>query len=804
LTETAMELRNGLRHYERDVVERVERTGAHVVLPQGADTAVIGLELIRRLEGPAVVFGPNLAGQLGWQRTLSRFADPAGVTALSSLDAQALAPITLLTWNDLASTQIAAKLAHELAMDGWAAELVDAGRAHDMDEARARIRRWVQHNPRKVARTLEVVHAQRAVRLLHTPPADLDTRIPGPTGQLFETLVEHGVRLIVLDGCDGVSMGRALLLRHLILRLTHQDRPPAVIGLSTVPRTIPYAHRSCRDVVLGPRLEVPTPPVVHAGDVAPHRDLVSFVEPTPPERARLQALTGDTRRVTTAAGRLLAACEGKAKAAAEILTYEHVARPDQLRAVVLTEWEGRDPADLGSAVAAFTAFLAEPGTQALRPVLLTREGLVTASELAAPLHASCAASLERLDLRAHCVAGTSTIPGATLIAGTGEDWSDRTAAMLVMRAMATGATRCIIGGADGALVEGWDALEFDTLMDLSSRPTLTAARLRGRALRLDGAVPHKAAHVWHIIAVDPSTPRGDVDVRRFIRRVEDRWALPLNDQGTRVIRGPAAFDPQLATGQLSDVDYRALNARCLTQIGNRNMTRQRWAERPTSAAEIITSVDATAVGGSWRLAPLLSRLRAPLMLAAFLIVLLSLTYGTDLPGSARLAGQIAMLATTTLLSATGLAALRVARMTRGSTETRLTARGRAVLDALRACGHVDPHLGADAVHVRQTGPRRYEVRLDHGCIQDARVFATALTETLTLPSDLPYAIDTGTQLVPVPTMLSANPEIFVEHWRWHTGLGHLVPVSKRQPAHKTGRSRAIALEVWDAAAAAQG
>ncbi|MGH8907081.1 MAG: hypothetical protein ACRD0K_11305 [Egibacteraceae bacterium] len=789
MAEAAMELRDGLRDYEADVVDRVTKSGTHLVLPQGAATAVIGLELIRRLDGPAVVFCANISAQLGWQRTLSRFADPAGVTALCSLDAQASAPITVLTWDDLAPAEAAASLVSDLVIDAWADELVDTGRARDTDAARARIGRWTDHNPRKVARSLRLARAQLAVRLLRTPPTDLGKRITEPARQLFETLAEHGVRLIVLDGCDQATAGRALFLRHLIARLIIKDSPPAVVGLSTVPCTVPRAHRYCRILIPAPRLEVPTPPVVHAGDVAPHRDLVYFVEPTPQERARLELLAGDTRRVRTAAAHLLGVCEEKARATAEILRYEHVAHPDALRAIVLAECEP-------SAIAAFAEFLAEPGVQALAPVLLTRAGLVTASGQASPLLASCTASLERLGLRARCVAGRSTIPGATLIIGLGEDWSSRAGAMLAMRAMTAGVTRAIIGGADGALVDGWDAFEFDTLIDLSSRPTLTAARLRGRALRLDESA--KVAHVWHIVAVQTSLPLGDLDVRRFVRRMADRWALPLDERGKRVIRGPAAFDPRLATGQLSDVDYRAINARCLTQIGDRATTRQRWTDGP-SEAEIVTSVDAADIGGPCRLAPLLSRLRVPLALTAFLIMLLALTYGTDLPASARLAGQIAVLATAIVLGAAGREVARIVRVTRGSADARLAARGRAVLDALRACGHVNPQLGADAVRVRQTGPRRFEVRLDQGSIRDARVFATALTETLAPPDGQPYVIDAGAQIVPVPAVLSADPEVFLEHWLWYTGLGRLVSASRRKPPRKPSRGRAVALEVWEPA-----
>ena len=793
-----MDLRGGLRPYERDVIERVDEAGAHVLLPQGAPTAVVGLELIRRHESPAVVFGPNVAAQLHWQQTLSRFADPAGIVTLSSLDTAARAPITLLSWDDLGSATANAELVWQLAIDRWATKLVGAGRAPDADAARDRISRWAQHNPRKVGRTLELERAELTARMLQTPPtalsklSELSERVPEAARRLFEALREHGVRTIVLDGCDELTDWRALLLRLLISTLSSAQRPVTVIGLSTVPRSVPDAHRYCRQLVPARQLEVPMPPVVQAGDVAPHRDLVSFVETTRSERERLAVLETDTRRTRGAATGILGAADEKARAAAEILAYEHAARPEELRAVVLAADEAR-------ARAVFSRFLSDSSMQVLAPVLLTRQGLITSDQQATRLMASCATSLERLSLRARCALEPSEIPGAALIAGAGEDWSARTAVTLATRAMAGAATSCVVGDAGGPLSQGWDAIDLDTLVDLSSLPTVTAARLRGRALRLPGSDLHKVAHVWHVVGYDSHAPLGDLDVRRFVNRVQDRWGLPLSEHGRRVVRGPAAVDHALATPKPGAVDYRAVNARCLTQIGDRSATRARWMADGGSDGAIVTSVDAADLGTPFRIVELLEQLHIPLLLSGLLLTLIIFIYGAGLQGAARFAGQLAALATAALVGSGARGALRTIRSSRASTEERLVGRGRAVLDALRECGHVNLHLGAGAVQVRQTGPRRFEVRLDDGSDRDARVFASTLTETLAPLNGQSHVVSAGSLTVPVPATLSENPAIFLQQWRHHNGQGQLLSIPYKPPTkreHQLPKGTKV-LEVWE-------
>lgn len=742
-----------LRRYQAGIVEQVGADGAHIMMPERAGGPIVGVELIRRLEHPAVVFTPTVAAQLCWQDDLARLAAPQAATELSTLDPRVPAPVTLLSYSDLQTAEAATALLSDLVVEAWAAELVTTGRARDEAAARARMDRGMAHNPRKLNRTLARRHAQLTAALLRGPGADLGHHLPSMTRRLIETLVAHAVSVIVLDACDQLRDGWAVALRYLIHRITTENRPPTIIGLSTVPHHLPGAHRHCRRLIGGHDVSPPAPALVAEGGIAPYRDLAHFV-PARPEKAR---------------------------AAAEILAREQAARPGQLRAVALTEREtgGRE---------VFRALLADERARELDPVLITRDGLAVESSKAERLLTSCAAILRRLELHASCRTSESAVPGARLLVGEGPDWSARTVATLGAWALDSGVTRCLVSGADGPIGQALETGALDTLVDLTIRPTVTAAKLRGRALCLDESVLGKVAHVWHVVACER-------DARRFAQRLEDLWGLALTEPRGRVIRGPAALDYALASGAFDAVDYRWLTIRCLAEIGDRKPCRRQWTLGAREGATVVASVDAAQVARApvvrlKGIRELLPRLAAPLLLAALLPALLPL--GSHAGGGARPAIQGIIIAIVALIGVSARRAGRVLKTAHGAVESRLLALGGAVLDALRRIGGLSPQLRTDAIRVRLAG-QRYEIALADASRRDAEAFATALAEALGPPRGQRSMVDGGSHRIPVPRALSAEPKLFLRAWRRRGGVGRLADCP---PA--SGRPGAVAFEVWGA------
>ena len=76
----------------------------HIVAPPGAGKTIVGLELVRRFNRPALVFAPTTTIQRQWQEKVALFTDdPDWIAQHTSLDAGRLADITILTYQVLST-----------------------------------------------------------------------------------------------------------------------------------------------------------------------------------------------------------------------------------------------------------------------------------------------------------------------------------------------------------------------------------------------------------------------------------------------------------------------------------------------------------------------------------------------------------------------------------------------------------------------------------------------------------------------------------------------------------------------------
>jgi hypothetical protein len=247
-------------------------------------------------------------------------------------------------------------------------------------------------------------------------------------------------------------------------------------------------------------------------------------------------LTERCLRQSRSAGDLvLTFSESKDEAVAEILACEQAALGERLRAVVVTDFERMNSGagrlaevldrDAGSALRLFRRLVNDPRLAPLDPVLATGRTLMVGATRGEEIIAYFMAELEKRGLQAACRSRKSTYPEVLDIAGEGKDWSSRTYVALVTRAFESGLICCLVG-TRGIFGEGWDSLALNTLIDLTSVTTATSVQqLRGRSIRLDPSWPHKVAHNWDVICVAPEFEKGDVDLKRLVRRHNRFWGI---------------------------------------------------------------------------------------------------------------------------------------------------------------------------------------------------------------------------------------------------------------------------------------
>lgn len=287
---TNLSFRYPFRKYQRLILSQTESRPAdrtyHIVAPPGSGKTIVGLELIRRIGKPTVVFAPTTTIQRQWQEKVGMFTtDDANVTRLTSLDPRSLAPINIFTYQLISAPGDEQQFARQLAERGWVDDLLLAGQAENEDAARGRLAMIQQNNPGAYREELSRRYRRVKGELLRDPKVDVGSFLHSNARELIDRLVAFGVQTIVLDECHHLLDYWAIVLRHLLQRVPGAH----VIGLTaTLPSPDDEEEYENYTAILGDvDFEVPTPAVVKEGDLAPYQDLVLFVQPSEAERGYL-------------------------------------------------------------------------------------------------------------------------------------------------------------------------------------------------------------------------------------------------------------------------------------------------------------------------------------------------------------------------------------------------------------------------------------------------------------------------------------------------------------------------------------
>ncbi len=304
-----LNFRYPFRKYQRMILEQIEAQPDddryHLVAPPGSGKTIVGLELIRRFDQPAVVFAPTTTIQRQWKEMVGMFTENASqVESLTSLRADQLAAINIFTYQLISTTGESLERINDLADARWVDDLILEGQATDEQAARDRIKTLRENNPAAHRRELAKRYLRVKHELLRSEPEQVEPFLHPNARKLIGELVDHGVRTIVLDECHHLLDYWAIVLRYLIGKISS----PRIVGLTaTLPNPENETQYENYTALLGDvDFEVPTPAVVKEGDLAPYRDLVYFVSPSPREMNYLRdiqaafegaiaELTGDER-----------------------------------------------------------------------------------------------------------------------------------------------------------------------------------------------------------------------------------------------------------------------------------------------------------------------------------------------------------------------------------------------------------------------------------------------------------------------------------------------------------------------------
>ena len=789
-----------------------DRRRAWVVLPPGTGKTLVGLETIRRLGAPAVVFGPNTAIQSQWVRQWSSFS-PAVVPAGTSRSLET--PLTALTYQALATFDADEEVDEEghsgstligrLHPNGQA--LIEVMRATSpltivLDECHHLLEMW----GRLVAELLELVPHAHVLGLTATPPRSLTrdqaelvdslfgapvygTSIPSvvreghlapfaelawlttPTPTEADWLTAQAERFseLVTELLDP-SFGSVSFLSWVDRRFVHRTPP------------IPW-HRLERDE---PELTAAALRLHFAGLLALPPDARLREEhrhpPTADDWVCLlddwvrrcvgsdEAVLTELRRALPSVGysltrrgvrsgrspvdRVLARSASKSAACVEITAAEARSLGDRLRMLILCDHERASatlPATLRGVLAAEagSARLVLAGLLADARTRALAPMLVTGRTVAAG--AETAAAFARFASEVDLEVGEPDADGIVELTG---PWSSRTWVPLVTAFFEAGSCRVLVG-TRGLLGEGWDARGVSGLVDLTTATTPTSVvQTRGRALRTDPGWPDKVAITWTVVCVTEDHPKGSADWDRFVRKHNGYFGI---DESGEIVDGVAhvddAFSP-FAPPKVASFDE--VNASMLARAEARSVVRALWKvgepydDRPVHTLRIRTPAARPAVVPA----------HPPVAVPAVTGVVarsprwvFPVSVVLALGFLATLLGLLPALAPVLALGLLGVGAYAVER--RG----RLVAEAARPIDPMRVAYAVADGLheagltraGASAVAVKVDETGEYRIALHDVPAEASREFAVALDEVLS-PTTSPRYVAPRYVLDPVTTV----------------------------------------------------
>lgn len=489
--------------------------------------------------------------------------------------------------------------------------------------------------------------------------------------------------------------------------------------------------------------------------------------------------------------RVLAYSKSKIFSLKTILKEEMKSMGEGIRAAIITDFEFSNALSLkklenlldeesGGSIRIMRELVADEETDKLDPVMVTGTKLLCDDDLARTFISLGKewAAQNSFDIDLSIDAGVTGNFSSVL--GTGKDWSSRTAVLFTTYLLEQGITKCIIG-TRGLLGEGWDSINLNTLIDMSTVTTFASVnQLRGRSIRKSELDPQKVANNWDIICIAPGLEKGYNDLNRLLRKHENFYGICDDGQiqcGINHLDGSLSMNESHLSGQ----DIEIINQRMLLKACNRKKAYELWGiGKPYENTNMgccelkllkpIIMKASTVYGKEQSI--LGSKLKSGVYSTLTGCILLAGTFSYLIPGyieaayiTGILGGLLGINALTSFGSFLSYGKENFLNITVVSSIKDISS---SLLGALKECGLIDKNLDDKKIIISQRDDGTLRVLLE-ASERDSALFSTSLSELLSPISDQRYAIERYE--VPVPKSSPGRLLYFIRY-----GLNKCPPV----------------------------
>lgn len=614
------------RKYQKEILKNFDsliqkkEKRFHYVAPPGSGKTIAGLEIIRRIGEKAVVLSPNSAIQIQWMDKLTRLTDEISI----STDPFSGADIVTLTYQAIT---VKDRETGELHTNAKAIiDELKKRRTLVLDECHHLVRYWAsvinefiddQTYVIGLTATPPIDKSQKEINTYLTVVGDVDYQIPMPAvikeGNLapFQDLVY----ITEPSEVEWNMIEQSSVQYKSIIKKLHELEPPLTpIQIWAYERLEKYKDSKGKVIPYNKLLmEQPDLCIAFAryaqqemGDLPLDIMVIDEMEEEPTlsdimlvlEDYALHYLLSDPdhlpifnelktslkemgyvlsrkglQSISKGIPTILGLSMNKMIGMKEILKREMLFMGEDLRVLILTDYEKGKHLDGTSAIAVMAMLTSDEAVDPVDPILVTGSTVLVDDDLLPRFLEYANEFIQEnalnLELEYHLTEGFYEITAS------GSDWSTKNYVLLITQMLELGITRCLVG-TRSLLGEGWDSIKLNTLIDLTLVSTFVSVnQIRGRSIRADGDNPVKVANNWDVITLVGDYEQGYYDFERFKKKHAHFYGLSHDNI---IEKGIGHVHPLLTNAPIGKIyaEREHLNETMLKRSEDRFSIYERW------------------------------------------------------------------------------------------------------------------------------------------------------------------------------------------------------------------------------------